>query len=114
MSERKYKFFLNDILKEIKNIEKFTSNIENLNDLEENELVLYAVLKALENIGEAVKHIPEDIKLKYPYHWKEISGLRNIIVHNYWGIDIEIIYDILENEIKDLKNFVEKILENEK
>ena len=113
MSKREYKLFLKDIVENIDSIEEFTSNIESVEELENNKLVLFAVLKAFENIGEATKNIPPEIREKYPYFWKEISGLRDVIVHHYWGVDIEIIWDIIENELDELKILTKKILENE-
>ncbi|GAB6072658.1 DUF86 domain-containing protein [Venenivibrio stagnispumantis] len=113
MSKREYKLFLKDILENIELIKEFTSNINSLEDLENSKLILFAVLKALENIGEAAKNIPSEIKEKYPYFCKEISGLRDIIVHHYWGVDIEIIWDVIENELDELENLTKKVLENE-
>jgi len=113
MSKREYKLFLKDILENIELIKEFTSNINSLEDLENSKLILFAVLKALENIGEAAKNIPSEIKKKYPYFWKEISGLRDIIVHHYWGVDIEVIWDVIENELDELENLTKKVLENE-
>ncbi len=110
MSKREYIFFIEDILENINLIEEFLSNLNSIEELENNKLVLYAVLKAFENIGEATKNIPDDLKKEYPYFWKEISGLRDIIVHHYWGIDMDIIYDIIENELPELKTVVQKIL----
>jgi len=114
MSKREYKLFLKDIVENIDLIKKFISNIESLDDLENNKLVLYAVLKAFENIGEASKNIPSEIKEKYPYFWREMSGLRDIIVHQYWGVDMEIICDLIENELDNLKSLTIDILEKEK
>ncbi len=113
MPKREYILFLKDIIEEIERIKKFISTLEKLEDLSKNELVFYAVLKALENIGEASKMIPNEIKNKYLYFWREISGLRDIIVHHYWGLDKEIIYDILENELDELEKVTKTILENE-
>jgi len=113
MSKREYKLFLKDIVENIELIKEFTSNINSLEDLESNKLILFAVLKAFENIGEATKNIPSEIKEKYPYFWKEISGLRDILVHHYWGVDMEIIWDIIENELDELENLTKKVLEDE-
>jgi len=114
MSKREYKFFIQDIVDEIDRIFRFVNKLDTLEDLEKDELVLYAVLKSLENIGEATKHIPEHIKEKYPYFWREVSGLRDVIIHHYWGLDYEIIKDIIENELEQLREITKKVLENEK
>ncbi|MEO2068981.1 MAG: HepT-like ribonuclease domain-containing protein, partial [Desulfurobacteriaceae bacterium] len=73
MSKRSVEIYLLDILDEIKRIERFFSSVSSENELKSNELVYYATLKCLENIGEAVKHIPESIKNLYPQvPWKQI------------------------------------------
>lgn len=54
----------------------------------EDELIKRAFLRSLEIIGEAVKKIPEDVKIKIPdIEWKKISGLRDILIHHYFGVD---------------------------
>ena len=113
MSKRDYKLFLEDIVEEIDRLYRFTKNIKFAEDLANNDLVLYAVLKCFENIGEAVKHIPENIKEKYPYQWKKIAGLRDIISHEYWGVDCEIILNIIYEKLPELKEIVNNILKQE-
>jgi len=73
-------------------------------------MVLYAVLKALENIGEAVKHIPEEVRNLYPLDWRKIAGLRDIIAHEYFNIDYEIIWDIIKNKLPELKTAIITII----
>lgn len=92
--KRDVQLILEDIIEDINRIDKFTYNINTLEDFVENELVYYAVLKALENIGEAVKNIPEEIKNNYSYEWRKIAGIRDIIIHEYFGIDASIICGI--------------------
>jgi len=68
----------------------------------------------LEIIGEAVKNIAPEIKEKYKeIEWKKISGLRDILAHEYYGIDIEVVWDIITNKLPPLKKQV-KIILNEK
>ena len=110
MSKKDFSLFLYDILEEIERINTFLKNLKSLDELYENELVLYAVLKSLENIGEAVKNLPEDIKQKYPYQWKNIAGLRDILIHHYWGIDVDIIISILNENLPELDSIIKKII----
>ena len=113
MSKRDYRLFLEDIIEEIDRINRFIKNVSSPEELEENEMVLYAILKSFENIGEAVKNLPSHIRENYPYQWKKIAGLRDIISHEYWGIDTEIIFSIIETKLPELKKVVSEILEKE-
>jgi uncharacterized protein with HEPN domain len=71
----------------------------------------YAVIRCLEIIGEAVRQLPKDFKRKYPsIEWRKMVDLRNILIHEYFGIEPEIIWDVVKNKIPILKNSIEKIL----
>ncbi len=111
MSKRSIKVYLLDILDELERIERFFSSISSAAELKENELVYYATLKCLENIGEAVKHIPESLKNLYPQiPWRQIVAFRNIIAHEYFGISVPIVYDVVTKELPSLKIVVKKML----
>lgn len=70
-----------------------------------------AVLRNLEIIGEAVKHLPDEIKEKYPdVKWRKITGFRDIVAHNYFGVSDEIVWDVVQNEIPPLLKQVKEIL----
>jgi uncharacterized protein with HEPN domain len=72
-----------------------------------------AVLRNLEIIGEAVKHIPDKTRKAYPQvRWRKIAGFRDIAAHEYFGISDELIWDIVENEIPDLVENVKTILKD--
>ena len=62
------------------------------------------VFRNLEVIGEAVKNLPDDIKKDYPeVEWRKIAGLRDILIHAYFGVDLEVIWDIVKNKVPELK-----------
>lgn len=107
---RDYKLYLDDIIKATRKIEKYTRNLS-LGQLKKKELVVDAVARNLGIIGEAAKNIPANIKNKYPdVEWKKIAGLRDILVHAYFGIDLEVVWDIIKNNLPELKRKVSKIL----
>jgi uncharacterized protein with HEPN domain len=100
-------------MKEIEHIREFTREIKEYEDLSQNLMVFYAVLKALENIGEAVKQIPEDKRKLYSIEWKKIAGLRDVLIHEYFGISVKVIWDIIKTKLPELENAVKYLLEKE-
>ena len=106
---RPYELYLNDVLEAIGRIEEYTARLSYA-DFAKNKLVSDAVVRNLEIIGEAVKMLPQEIKKKYPeVEWRKIAGLRDIIAHEYFGINAAIIWDIVENKIPELKVSITKI-----
>jgi len=88
---REYKAYLKDILEAIRKIENYTKDVS-FDDFEVDELIQDGLVRNLEVIGEAAKSIPENIKNKKPeVEWKKIAGLRDILIHAYFGIDEDIV-----------------------
>jgi uncharacterized protein with HEPN domain len=89
--KRIYIDYLNDMLNSIQEIESFTLGI-NYQQFFENRLIRIAVIRSLEVLGEASKGIPDEIREKYPQiPWKRISGMRDKLIHNYFGVDYEMV-----------------------
>lgn len=107
---RDYKLYLDDILQAIKHIQKYTKGMD-LAEFKKNSLVLDAVVRNLEVIGEASKKIPLEMKKRsVSIEWKKISGLRDILIHEYFGVDISIVWDVVENKLPGLKKEVSRLL----
>ncbi len=107
---RDYKVFLEDILVSIGKIQRYTAGLSQ-KVLFEDEKTLDAVVRNLEIIGEAAKKIPARIRTKYPSaKWKKIAGMREILIHEYFGIDSEIIWDIIQNKLPVLEIESKRIL----
>ena len=97
-SNRDYRLYLDDISIECKNIKKFVANIT-YEEFTENLEKVYAVAKAFENIGEAVKHLPKELINEYPeIPWSDIARMRDVLTHHYFGIDDKVLWDTLDEE----------------
>lgn len=96
---RNYKLYLDDILEATERIERYSKGFT-LEKMKKDSLVVDGVVRNLEIIGEAAKNIPANIKEKYPdIEWKKIAGLRDILAHEYFGVDLEVLWDIIEHKI---------------
>jgi uncharacterized protein with HEPN domain len=70
-----------------------------------------AIVRSLEIIGEASKKIDDEFKAKYPHvEWKKMSATRNRLIHDYFGVDYDIVWDIIETKLPDLQFFIAEIL----
>ena len=79
----------------------------------EKQMVIDAVIRNLEIIGETAKNIPEDIKKKYSsILWRRMVGLRNIIAHGYFGVDLSIIWEIIDKNLPETKPLIVEMYNN--
>lgn len=105
--------FLKHIQQEITFLIKHSEGIT-YDELVENDILNKAFVRSLEIIGEASKKIPEDVRASYPeMDWKGFAGLRDILIHQYWGVDYEILWNILQEDIPFASIWVDKIIEKE-
>lgn len=85
--------FLDDIVEACGKINRYTSKLS-LEHFRQDEKTIDAVVRNLEVIGEAAKKLPEDTRTDIDVDWKRITGLRDVLIHEYFGIDVEIIWDL--------------------
>jgi uncharacterized protein with HEPN domain len=104
MSARSVGLLLEDVWEAIEKIERFLAGFDHDTFLRD-ERTVDAVVRNLEIVGEACSRLPLDFRSAHPeIEWRRISGLRNRIVHDYFGIDLEIVWAILKRELPELKD----------
>lgn len=112
MSKREWDILFEDILESIEKIEQYTVEIC-FDDFALNSMIVDAVVRNLEIIGEASKNVPHEIQERHPgIPWRNLAGIRNRIVHEYFGVDISIIWFIVTNELSQLKQWIKVALVN--
>ncbi len=110
MSKRNNILLVEDMLEACKKIERYTSE-HSLESFMNDEKTIDAVVRNFEIIGEAANKIEDEFKSKYPkIEWNRLRGFRNRIVHEYFGIDNEIVWSICQNYLTKLKVRLEYIL----
>ena len=108
--ERKVGDYIEDIIEAMVNAMEFVKNME-YDEFVKDTKTIYAVIRAIEIIGEAVKNIPEKIRKEYPdIPWSSIAGMRDKVIHAYFGVKIERVWEVVKRDIPLLKPKFEKIL----
>ena len=110
---RDCRVYLEDILDAAGRAMVYTDGYS-LHRLQDDPKTLDAVVRNLEIIGEAAKSIPPDFRERHPQiEWRKLAGLRDVLIHNYFGIDIEIIWDVVANKLSELKDAIGAIIASE-
>ena len=111
--KRNIKLYLQDIWESTLAIEEYTQNLAE-DKFYSNRQVQDAVVRRLEIIGEAVKNIDDDFRNKYTQiPWKKIAGMRDIIAHEYFGVKLERVWDVVRKDLPDIKQQMLLIMERE-
>ncbi len=109
---------LHDFLLHIVNECQFIIDVKagrDKNQLFNDETISRAIIRSLEVIGEATKKLPDDFRLTYSHiPWAEIAGMRDVLIHNYFGVDYDIVWNTINNDIPFLYEELLHILDSDK
>ncbi|MBB5282769.1 uncharacterized protein with HEPN domain [Rhabdobacter roseus] len=115
MKNRDYVAFIKDMVEAIDKILLYLNTVDGLSDFLQNDMVIDAVTRNYEIIGEAANQVPKTIWRKYPeVPWKQMYGLRNFAAHEYHTIDPQILWEIAEDHLVENRAQLVKLLNEEK
>jgi uncharacterized protein with HEPN domain len=107
---RDYLLFLEDIEMSCAKVLRFTAGMTS-DEFRDGEQVFDAVCRNLEIIGEASKHLPDEVRERYPeVAWRRIAGLRDFIAHGYFALEVETLWDIVQHSVPEFLAQVRRII----
>jgi uncharacterized protein with HEPN domain len=111
MIRRDYRDYLQDVLEAVNDVEDFVGDMS-FEEFSRDRKTINAVVRSIEVIGEASKNIPESLKAKHKdLPWKQIAGMRDKLIHAYFGVDLEILWKAVKENVPRLKESVLKMLQ---
>lgn len=107
---REYKLYLRDILEAQERIREYTEKMT-YEEFAQSKITVDAVVRNLEVIGEVARKLPPEIKKKSSeIEWRKIVAMRNVLTHEYFGVNTKIVWDVVQNKIEQIGIFCQKLL----
>lgn len=111
MHSREWRLHIEDIIEAIEKIRAYTAEMS-LEAFGADSKAVDAVIRNVEIIGEASRHLPTDICARFPeVPWNEMRGIRNVLIHEYFGIDVEVLWETIKRDLPPLLPHLRRILE---
>ena len=108
--KRVYEDYLRDMLENAEKARSFVKGLD-YNDFRKDDKAMYAVIRAFEIIGEAARQIPEDVRNAHPeIQWREIMGMRNKLTHEYFGVNTEVVWRTVQDDLPVIIPALRKML----
>jgi uncharacterized protein with HEPN domain len=112
MKKKDYRDYLQDILDSINDSEEFVKGMS-FDDFLKDKKSVNAVIRSIEVIGEAAKKIPPSLKNKfYDVPWKKMAGMRDKLIHEYFGVDLEIIWEVIKKDLPSIKPLIVETIDH--
>lgn len=109
--EREFGDYLGDMLDAIEKVERFTEGMD-FKRFSSDDKTVFAVIRALEIIGEASKKVPTPIRRRYSdIPWREMAGIRDKLIHGYFGVNLDVVWNTIRQDLPRLKPLVAQIVE---
>ena len=110
MTQRRPEDFLQDMVNYAEDATSFIADID-FATFEQDKRTTYAVVRAVEVVGEAAKNIPQSLKDQYPHvPWRSIAGMYDKVIHQYFGVDLQVLWDTVQQDIPPLKAAISQVL----
>lgn len=111
-SKRQYADYVQDIVDHVDKAMRFVHGLS-YDDFAENEEKVFAVVKTLEIIGEAARHLPKSLRDKYKaVPWKQVVGMRDRMTHEYFSVDVEVVWRTVHEDLPPLRDTAQKMLKD--